>query len=136
MCRARSSLRLGERFDDGVVERVGALRRAGDVIRFRTLAGHHLRWQRRDPRTRIARQALRDRRGDDAAGFDDNGGLDVAVTAGPPPRVAAGAGVTAGCGDAFVVAATDVGAALGEGADTPAASGKGAAFVVVGGGTE
>src|SRR5436190_2104930 len=74
----RASLCLGHRFDDRVVERVGALGRAGHEVAFRALAADDLTGEMLDPRAGVAGQALGDAGGRDPAVLDHDRRLDVA----------------------------------------------------------
>ena len=84
-----ASLRFGQGFDDGVVERVRALRRAGHVVDFGALPDGHLGRERVDDGAGIARVTERDPGRGDPAASNDHGGLDVAVPRGAPAGVGA-----------------------------------------------
>src|ERR1035441_9303703 len=80
-------LRLAQGVDDRVVEGVGALGGAGDVIDFGALPLRHFGRQFLDHGARVACQALSDGCGCDAPTFDDHRRLNVSVTGRAPAEV-------------------------------------------------
>ena len=75
------SLRFAQSVEDGVIEGVGALRRARNAIDLGALALSHLLRQFFDDVTRIARIAFRYPGHDDAPAFDVDFGLNIAMAA-------------------------------------------------------